>query len=470
MSTEKESSEHEELLRLRAEVASLRAAQAGSPRNPPDVAPGTRGSGRWTGRLRAFGAAILIFLGCVMAPVSVVASWLDTHITDTDAYVETIDPLIDDPALQQALSRTVTAAVMEELDVEGTAETALEALAGRTDLPAGMQDRITGLSVPMTDGVQGFVEGQVLNVVSSERFADVWAEANRAVHAQLVATLTGQTRDGVEISEGGQVALDIAPFVEIVKGRLVERGIGVAASVPEIHTSFVLFEVPRLGAAQAGFAALDLAGAWLIIGALAVLASGVLVARNRRRATMVAGLGVAASMLALAGGLWIARELYLGYVPAELLSRPAAAAAFDTVVRFLRTGLRTAFVVGVIVAGAAYLTGRSVTATGVRTGISSGFHRIRTLGGRPGGLAGERVGGVLATYRRALQVVVIAAGALVFLLLDRPGPAGVASVLTVVLILLAALEVLAGPGVATSGPPRTPVDSMPAGGSPSTDT
>ena len=74
------------------------------------------------------------------------------------------------------------------------------------------------------------VQGQVLRVVSSDRFATVWAEANRAVHAQLVATLTGQTREGVEITDG-QVALDIAPFVEVVKERLVDRGRGRAADL-----------------------------------------------------------------------------------------------------------------------------------------------------------------------------------------------------------------------------------------------
>ena len=54
---------------------------------------------------------------------SVVATWLDTQVTDTDAYVETVAPLIEDPALQQALSRTITARVFEALDVPGVTQT-----------------------------------------------------------------------------------------------------------------------------------------------------------------------------------------------------------------------------------------------------------------------------------------------------------------------------------------------------------
>ncbi|MGD6979262.1 MULTISPECIES: hypothetical protein [Citricoccus] len=142
------------------------------------------------------------------------------------------------------------------------------------------------------------------------------------MHAQLVATLTGQTREGVEITDG-QVTLDIAPFVEVVKERLVDRGIGVATRIPQVHTSFVLFELPNLPAAQRAFAALNALGAALPFVALAVLASGVLLARGRRRAAIGAGLGAAAGMLLLGTAVLIAREVYLGSIPPDVLPREA---------------------------------------------------------------------------------------------------------------------------------------------------
>ncbi|MCY1159642.1 MAG: hypothetical protein MOP51_2667 [Citricoccus sp.] len=443
MSTEQPVSDREELIRLRAEVAALRAA-----RGPDTTAASQPGTG-WKARLRTVGATILIILGSILAPLSVVATWLDTQVTDTDAYVETVAPLIDDPALQQALSRTITARVFEELDVPGVTQTALESLTSRTDLPPRVEERITGLAVPMTEGVQTFLQGQVLRVVSSDRFATVWAEANRAVHAQLVATLTGQTREGVEITDG-QVALDIAPFVEVVKERLVERGVGVAARIPEVHTSFVLFELPNLPAAQRAFAALNALGTALPFVALAVLASGILLARGRRRAAIGAGLGVAAGMLLLGTAVLMARELYLGSIPPDVLPRETAAAAFDTVVRFLRTSMRTVFVLALILAAAAYLTGPSVAATALRRGIASGFDGLRTATGRPGGLAGERVGHALASYRRPLRIGVIALGAFIVLIMDRPSPAVIVTVLLLVLLALVIIEVLAAPTAGTA--------------------
>ena len=59
----------------------------------------------------------------------------------------------------------------------------------------------------------------------------------------------------------------------------------------------------------------------------------------------------------------IFRSIYLNSIPNSTLPSDAAAVLFDTFVRFIRTALRTLLVVGLVVAGAAFLTGPSTTAT-----------------------------------------------------------------------------------------------------------
>jgi hypothetical protein len=44
------------------------------------------------------------------------------------------------------------------------------------------------------------------------------------------------------------------------------------------------------------------------------------------------------------------RSIYLDAVPASVLPHDAAAALYDTIVRFLRARLRTVFVLGLVVA------------------------------------------------------------------------------------------------------------------------
>ena len=62
------------------------------------------------------------------------------------------------------------------------------------------------------------------------------------------------------------------------------------------------------------------------------------------------------------------RALYLDARPAGVLTYEAAAAFYDTLVRFLRLGLRTVLVFGLVIALAGFLTGRSVTAVRTRAG------------------------------------------------------------------------------------------------------
>ena len=97
-----------ELERLRAEVSYLRAQQADRNGTPPEAAaaPGAR-HGRW----RAPVAVLAIFLGCVLALVSVLGVWAANQVSNTDRYVANVTPLIGDPAIQGALSTKITAAI-----------------------------------------------------------------------------------------------------------------------------------------------------------------------------------------------------------------------------------------------------------------------------------------------------------------------------------------------------------------------
>src|SRR4051812_37142645 len=81
--------ERDELIRLRHQVAALSAA-----------APPPRRRFRW----RSFTAVVLIVLGCVLAPVAGVSVWVHNQVSDTDRFVRSIGPLVDDPDVQSALT------------------------------------------------------------------------------------------------------------------------------------------------------------------------------------------------------------------------------------------------------------------------------------------------------------------------------------------------------------------------------
>jgi hypothetical protein len=183
--------------------------------------------------------------------------------------------------------------------------------------------------------------------------------------------------------------------------------------------------------------------------ALILIGIGVYVAKDHRRALIGAGLGVAAGMLLLALALAVFRSIYLDGVPAEVLPHDAAAVLYDTIVRFLRAGLRTILVLGLVVAAGAFLTGQSVTAVRTRRSLAGAIGWLQGSAEHAGLRTGP-VGSWVHAHRRALRIgaVVLASLALVFW--GRPTGKVVIGLALALLVVLAIIEFLARPPVRTA--------------------
>jgi hypothetical protein len=435
--------EQSELERLRAEVSSLRAQlrQAGTP-----SAPERRQ--RW----RTIVAALLIVVACVLAPLGVVAIWARNQVTNTDRYVATVAPLAQDPAIQQAITDKITAQVFTYLDVRGLTTQAVQALTSRGNLPPQVADQLQALAGPIANGVESFTRSQVARIVQSQAFADAWVQANRLAHDELVKALTGEGGGAVTVT-GDSVSVNLAAFIQTVKQQLVAAGFSLAARIPEVNASFTVFQSADIARVRSGFNLLNTLGVWLPVLVLVLLVLGVYVAKDHRRALVGAALGVAAGMLLLALGLAVFRSIYLDGVPASVLPHDAAAILYDTIVRFLRAGLRTILVLALVVAAGAFLTGQSVTAVRSRQSLA------RAIGWLQGSAehAGLRTGPVgtwVGAHKRALRIgaVVLAALALVFW--SRPTGKVVIGLALALLVALAIIEFLGRP--VEAGPPPRP--------------
>jgi hypothetical protein len=436
--------ERAELERLRAEVAALRSqARSGEVRagRPGAVAGGPRQ--RW----RTIVAVVLIVLGCVLAPLAGVAVWARNQVTNTDRYVATVQPLASDPAIQQAVTDQITAQVFTYVDIQALTSQVVDALAARVEgrgLPPQAAAALEGLAGPIANGVQGFVRTQVERIVQSQAFADAWVQANRVAHDALVKALTGEGGGAVTVAND-TVTLNLAPFIQTVKQRLVAQGFTLAERIPQVDKSFVLFQSEDITRARSAFNLLNTLGVWLPVIALILIGIGVYVAKDHRRALIGAGLGVAAGMVLLALGLAVFRSIYLDGVPAAVLPHDAAAVLYDTIVRFLRAGLRTLLVLGLVVAAGAFLSGPSVTAVRARRGLAGAIGWLRGSAEHAGLRTGP-VGTWVYANKRALRIgaVILAALALVFW--GRPTGKVVIGLALALLVVLAIIEFLGRPG------------------------
>ena len=276
---------------LETENARLRATATVPP--PAPAAPRPR---RKVGRSTA--AVVLILIGALLAPLAVVGSWARGLVVDTDRYVDTVAPIAEDPLVQSAVANRITLAVVDALNVEELTTQATDAVAG-LDLPPLVGQAVTSLQAPLQEAITGFIRKNVTKIVSSDAFENVWEEANRAAHEQIVATLRGDPDALAQISDSGTLTLDVTPIIEQVKTSLEEAGFTLVSRIPTINVTFPIASSADLVRLQSAYRLIDIVGGLLPYLSLALLAAGVLAAQHRSRALVVAGLSLAGAMLLL---------------------------------------------------------------------------------------------------------------------------------------------------------------------------
>ena len=443
--------ERAELERLRAEVRRLRE-EGGPPPGEGAGQDGGAGGKSWWARTRwrAPLAAVVITVGCVLALVSVPAVWAANQVSNTDRYVANMAPLIRDPAIQQALSARITSEIESRLDV-GALVSSTSAELASAHLPR-ISALLENFSGPITSGVNNLVATTVTRAVASPAVATLWDSANRTAHAGVVKVLSGQGNGSVDVVNG-EVVLSLGPLITQVKQDLVARGLTIAEKIPTVNSTFPLFAAPNLSKAQQGYRLLTTLKWVLPLLSIALLAAGVWVARRHRRALVGAALGLSASMLVLAIALAIARTIYLNSVPPTVLPGGAAAALYDTLVRFIKDGLRVLLVIGLVVAAGAFLAGPSSTAVATRRGVGKGIGWLRDRGDRAGLHTGP-VSEWTFAHKRLLRVAAAGVAALIFVFSFPPTVALVIWLVVLLLVALGVIELLGSRPPSPAGVPE----------------
>jgi hypothetical protein len=437
---------------LRAEVGNLKVklaeaqaeaqsqAKAAKTAQKLAAAPAAQAIPKRGGGWRAPVSAVLIVLGCVLAPISVLAVWTSNQVSNTSKYVQTISPLIKEPAVQGALTDKISSAVTKQIDVQGVAQQAAKELSARGLTRLGAL--ISNFSGSIASGVNGLVHSTVAKIVASPLVTRLWVQGNTVAHKQLVLALEGK-KSSITVSNG-KVVLGLGPYIDQVKHNLANRGLTLVNKLPPINPTFPLFSAKYLVQARSFYRLLTTLRWVLPILTIILLGAGVYIARRHRRALVGAGLGLAGSMVVLGAGLTIGRAIYISKIPASTLPADAAAVVFDDLVRFIRAGLRTILVLGLVVAIAGFFTGPSATAVRTRAAFKSGFGAIRGTGERAGITTGP-VGTWVYRYRTPLRVVAVAIAALAFVFWTDPTGLVVGMIALVLVIVLGLLELIGRP-------------------------
>lgn len=397
---------------------------------------------------RSIIAGIVLVVAVLLAPIAAMGTWARLQLVDADRFVATFAPLAEDPDVQDFVADQVTAAIDEQVDLDAVVGELFDGLRA-LDLPPRAAAALGLLEAPAASGLSSLIDGVVHEVVSSQQFADIWAETLRFTHERAVAILQDEPGTALDLSDDGVLSVDVGAVVERVKEALAERGAGVADLIPVIDRTIPVVQADALVLVRTVYQIAVTAGFWLPWVVLGLVVLGVLLAVNRPRALFWTSAGFAVVFLLLAAGMGIGRGFFVSAVSPSIITASAAESLFDQLTALLGSTIVALALVGVLIALWAWLAGSSRSARTVRGVTESGFGALRETA-EARGISTGRFGRAVDRYRGAILIAGMAIGVLI-LLATRPVTFGaVLGVAIGVLVLTILVELLRRPVPATA--------------------
>ena len=213
----------------------------------------------------------LIVLASLLAVVAILATWVNRQILDNDSFQTTSTHLIQDPAIQSALS---TYLVNEAYD--------------NVDIPAALAERLPPilkpLAPPLAAGLRQPATNAVNRLLARPRIQTLFVNATTGTHQQLVAVVEDKTGAATSTANGN-VTLDLGALVQQIGPSL-----GLPASaldrVPPDTGVITVMRSDQLGLVQNGVKAVRIVSTWFVVLILALFAAAIYLAAGARRETL----------------------------------------------------------------------------------------------------------------------------------------------------------------------------------------
>lgn len=247
----------------------------------PEPAAGPSSRGR-----RIFVNSLLV-VATVLLVVAIFAVWANRLLFNPDNWSNTSSQLLQSQTIRSATASYATDQLYANVDVAGTIKSAL---------PRQLQ--------PLADPAAGALRNVAVQgidlALTRPRIQDLWAKANRAADQAFIAIAEG--KKGTVSVDQGVVTLDLASLVDSVASRLGLPS-NLAAKLPPSIAKLTILKSDQLTFVQNGGRAVKGLALLLTILVPVMYALAVLLARGRRRRTlMLVGIGaVVGGIVAILG-------------------------------------------------------------------------------------------------------------------------------------------------------------------------
>jgi hypothetical protein len=148
---------------------------------------------------------ILVVLASILAFLAIFTNWVDQQLLDTNEWVHTSGRLLEDKEISDAVATYSVDQLYANVDVTKL-------------IKKRLPDDIRQVASPLSAGIREVATRAAVDAFQSQRVQNLWRDANRVAHTQLVAIL--EDKSEAVSSQNGKVVLDLRPIVYQLADRL----------------------------------------------------------------------------------------------------------------------------------------------------------------------------------------------------------------------------------------------------------
>jgi len=336
----------------------------------------------------------LVVLGALCIFISTLGIWIRDVALDEDEWANTSSQLLQSEDVRNVLS----VYIVDQSYVASDAEARLE---------AALPEQLKPLAGPISAQLRGVAYEAVARALARPRVQELWRTANRAVNAQLVDLLEGNT-ERLQATNG-TVVLNLDQVVADVSGAIGAGG-GAAEALQGRIEPITILKSDQLSTAQKGVKWLKALSFWPFILGVLLWAGAVYLAAGRRRPTLrnIAWSLVIIGLLILAIRRVVGNAVIDNLVDTESV-RPAARDVWTVLTSLLAQSAAAGILVGLVAVLAIWFSGSGARATAGRRWLAPAFrdHPLIVHGTLAVLLLLFLAWGPVGTPRRALAIVIL---------------------------------------------------------------
>jgi hypothetical protein len=293
----------------------------------------------------------LLLAGALLTFVSVFSFWVNRQALNTDNWANTSSKLLENKDIQTQVATFLVNQLYANVDVQA-------------ELQQALPPRLQPLAGPAAGGLRDLGQQVAQRALGTPQVQQLWADANRAAHQQLLTILNG---GGTAISTGGgTVTLQLGALVNQVAGQLGVGG-NAASKLPPGAGNLTVLHSNQLSTAQDVAKLVRHLPIVLTILVLLFFGLALYLGAPRRRETL-RSIGIA---FVVAGALALIARTLAGNAVVDGLAhtaavKPAAQATWNIGTSLLVTVASSAIAFGILTIVGAWLAGPTAAAVALR--------------------------------------------------------------------------------------------------------